>query len=234
MSNNNFNYAPAEQSNQRLGEHYQRYARQQYSSSNQNDFTSNHYENVYDKNYNIPLSVKQEPEIEYTRVEYYLTVSSRDRDRTVYPSVNRYVIQLPREFRNIASIELIQAIIPDKNNVTHEPYLLLMIDEIKDVMISSDKAMSESFAVLQLTSPLVGFIQLDKRIHENTVKEFRTPMAGLSKMSISLKKYDGTLFNFGNDSSPPTPHDIDFQNTFVFKIICLEKSRTNLNQRNVY
>lgn len=233
MSNNS-NYSPASQSNQRLGEHYQRYQRQDFSSSNQNDYYSNNYQNAYSKECNNPLSIKQEPVIEYEKVEYYLTISSRDRDRTVYPNVNKYVVHFPREFRNIVSIELVQAIVPDKNSVTNEPYLLLMIEEIEDVMVSNDKHMSDAFAVLQLTAPLNKFIQIDKRIHENTVKEFRTPMASLNKMTVSIIKYNGDLFNFGNDTSPPVNHDIDFQNTFIFKIGCLEKKMSQLNQRNVY
>ena len=56
----------------------------------------------------------------------YFTVSSRDRDITVYPDVNRYSVHLPRDYREIHSIELIQGIIPDANNVTREPYLVVV------------------------------------------------------------------------------------------------------------
>ena len=180
------------------------------------------------------MSTRQEPDVVYEKTEHYLTVSSRDRDLLTYPNVNKYVINFPKEFKNISTIELIQAIIPDANNVTQEPYILLKIDEIEDVMVSTDRHISDAFAILQLSVPTTtgGFIQIDKRIHENVVKYYKAPKASLSKMSISLIDYIGTPFDFGIDATNlPTKA---LQNTFVFKIVCLEKQRAQLNHRNVF
>jgi len=212
--------------------HYDRYAPLTYtgtvSSANAGDYGS-----VYTPERNEQRSLKMESQIEYEYVNYYLTVSSRDRNPTDYPAVNRYVVNLSKEFKNVYSIELIQAIIPDKHNITHEPYLLLKIDELEDVMASSDRNISDAFAILQIAPPTTnnGFIQIDKRIHENTIKYYRIPKASLSRMTISITDCDGTLFNFGADSSPI---DKALQNTFVFKIVCLEKRRNELSHRNVF
>ena len=86
-----------------------------------------------------------------------------------------------------------------------------------------------SFAILQLCTPVVsgGFINIDKRIHENVVKTFHTPVS-LSKMSLKITKYDGNIFDFGGSSSV----DKQYQNTFVFKIVCYEKRRNTY--RNVF
>ena len=86
--------------------------------------------------------------------------------------------------------------------------------------------------MLQLASPTTtgGFIQIDKRIHENTIKYFRTPKASLSKMTISITRFNGELFDFGVE----TGLDIGVNNTFVFKIVCFEKAVNTLNHRNVY
>lgn len=220
----------------RLGDHYNRYSNTKYSEYNTTNYNSNDYNKVYNKDFNVQYSVKNESDIQYEENSYYITVSSRDRDRSVYPDVNRYSINLPQEFRNIYSVELVQAIIPAKNDSEAEPYLLLDIDEVIDVMISNDKHISDSFAILQTTSPTTvgGFMQIDKRIHENTVKYYKTPKASLAKITISIKDCLGNLFNFGSDTALPSTVDKSLQNTFVFKIVTLEKRRAELNNRNIF
>ena len=164
---------------------------------------------------------------------HYVTVSSRDRDRSVYPNTNQYVINFPQEFKNISSIQLIQAIFPDANNVRREPYLLLKIAELEDVMVSSDRNISDAFAMILLSTPPLNnaFITMDTKVHENTIKYFRIPKASLSKMTVSITDCDGTLFDFGADG-PSLVRDV--QTTFVFKLTVLEKKRSTLSHRNVY
>jgi len=209
---------------------YNRYERTNFTEHNSDTYMQNDYQNAYNSKFNQQLSAQSEPNIHYEEFSYYLTVSSKDRDINSHPSVNSYTITFPKDFKNIKSIELIQAIIPDKNNVTAEPYLLLKIDELEDVMVSTNKYVSDAFAILQLAPPTTtgGFIQIDKRIHENTTKFFKNPKASLSKMTISITNEAGELFNFGAGNSK------GLQNTFVFKIVCLEKERSVLSHRNVF
>lgn len=220
----------------RIGENYNRYVKTNYSEYNTKQFDQNNFKNAYDENYNKSYSVSQEPDIVYEQIEHYLSISSRDRNRANYPNVNSYIINFPVEFRNIASIELVQAIIPAQNNVDEEPYLLLTIDELPDVMISNDKNIANSFAILQLSAPISagGFIQIDKRIHENTVLTFKTPKANLAKMTVSIRDCLGNLFDFGSDAALPTAPTKSLQNTFIFKVTTLEKRRMQLSHRNVY
>lgn len=212
---------------ERLGEHYKRYQVHNIQEHNLDKFGENDYNKMY-KN-DAQLSTVQEPNINYDTFEYFLTISSVTRDTVVYPSVSNYSINLDRPFRNIHSIELIQSIIPDKNSVTAEPYLLLQINEIDDVMVAKDQNILNSFAILQLCSPIVagGFINIDKRIHENVLKVFHTPIS-LSRVSIKIAEFDGSVFDFGGSGSI----DKQYQNTFVFKIVCFEKRRNDF--RNVY
>jgi len=218
----------------RLGEHYNRYSDNLFIESNQNQLNNQNYDLVYNNESNTQYSISQEPDLQYEKKVHYLTISSKDRNVTAYPNVNQYSIKFPNEFKNIHSIELIQAIIPDQNDVQDEPYLLLQIDEIQDVMVSNDKNISNSFAILQLAAPTRSgtFIQIDRRIHEYTVKYYDTPKAYLSKMSITILDSTGALFDFGTDT--PSPPNKSFQNTFIFKIVTLEKQRRVLNHRNVY
>lgn len=218
--------------NERLGAHYNRYDSPAFLPASSFVFNRNDIAQAF-SNDNIGLSVTSEPNIQYETMTHYLVVSSRDRDVSVYPSVSQYTIHLQNEFKNITSMELIQAIIPDKNSVSAEPYLLLKIEELEEVMASNDRNISDSFAILQMASPTTtgGFIQIDKRIHENVVAYFPTPKSALSKLTIRITDLSGTLFDFGNDSPAPLK---SLQNTFVFKIETLEKKRNVLNHRNVF
>jgi hypothetical protein len=218
----------------RLGAHYTRYSGNPFAEWNTTEFEHQSYTNAHSADANNKLSIAQEPDILYEKQVHYLAISSKDRDVVAYPDVNHYVIHLPREFKNIHSIELVQAIIPDQQSVTDEPYLLLKIAEIEDVMASNDRGISDAFAILQLAPPTTtgGFIQIDKRIHENVVKFFHTPKSSLSKMTITITDESSIPFDFGADG--PNPPMKNLQNTFVFKITCLEKKRDQIQHRNVF
>lgn len=201
---------------------------------NSNQFNQNNFENVFNKASNIPFSIQQETDIEYEKKTHFVFITSKNRNTTLFPNISQYAVELPSEFKNIHSIELIQGLVPNVNNVTQEPYLLLKIDEINDVMISNDPNIAESFAFLTMASPCTSdgsFIALDKKIHENTPKIYNTPKASLQKLTISVTKHDGTLFDFGADTSPPNK---SIQHTFVFQIVTLEKKRATLSHRNLY
>lgn len=177
-------------------------------------------------------SITQEPTIEYEETSNYLVVSSKNRDLVNYPKSNTYLYNMEFDYKNITRVELIQAIIPDKNSVTSEPYLLLKINELDNIMDSSDRHISDSFAILQLAPPTVAgtFIQIDKRIHENVVLHYKTPKASLSKFTVSITDLDGTPFEFGGDGTS----DKEFQNTFIFKVTTSDKNRKLLKNRRIY
>jgi hypothetical protein len=197
-----------------------------------NSFTpsyfNNNLKNVFDEKFKNE-SLKNDPTINYIKKTHYLHISSSDRDVSIFPNVNKYVIELDDNYKNIFSIELLQAIIPDINSVTNEPFLILNVNEISDVMQSRNRVIKESFAILQMATSLNGFIQIKKDVHEQTVKYYHTtPKATLNKMTISILKNDGTLFDFGSGNGS------NLQNTFVFKITTLEKDTSSLNVRNIY
>lgn len=216
----------------RLGEHYSRYTRPQTDESNRNQYVSNDINAVFSNDFNRILSVSQEPNIQYEQTHKYLIVSSKDRDINTYPSSSQFVINLDQEYRNISNVELIQAIVPDKNSVTTEPYLLLNAKELENTMDSNNKQIYESFAILQTCQPTIAgsFLQIDKRIFENVILNYKTPKASLSKLSLSITDADGNLFSFGGNGDLSK----QYQCLFVFKITTLDSSRSAINQRNVY
>jgi hypothetical protein len=180
------------------------------------------------------LSVLQEPDIEYEYTINYVALESKSRDTTAYPQPNSYRIVFGDSYRNVKSIELIAATIPDKNSVLSEPYLVLKIDEFDNIE-SSDTNLDNAFTILQLNSPNSSgsFIDLDMYICSGTVKIFKTPLARLDRMSVSIRDYDNTLFDFGDDTSGSPPNK-QFQNMLLFKIITQERKRDPLQHRNVF
>jgi hypothetical protein len=222
---------------ERLGEHYTRYYNNPWNPSNFQDTMSSQHSTsqVYTKEANQQRSLILEPEIEYEMYERYLTIRSEDRDIANYPQPQNYRINIEHEFRNIHSIELITAIIPDQQNVTREPYLLLDIPELRDEpMECVSTVVGNSFALLQM-APAVSsgyFISIDKRTHENVIKYYKNPKASLNSMTIRILNHNGALFNFGDDTGG-TPPNKAFQNIFVFKIVIKEKSHKQLNYRAV-
>lgn len=217
---------------ERLGQHYNRYQRINTDEFNRNQYTSNDFKTVFSDNFNQQLSITGEPDIKYETRENYLVVSSTDRDTSVYPSSSNFVIQLEKEYKNITSVELIQAIVPDKNSVTAEPYLLLKVREFENTMDSNNKQIYNSFAILQVCPPTVSnsFLQIDKRIFENVTLHYRTPRANLSKITIQITDAEGNVFDFGGSGTKNKA----YQCLFVFKITTSDSNRSKLNNRNVY
>lgn len=231
---------------QRLGEQYNRYKNldnvmesniyETYNGNVSDINTDKNYSNDYIKSfnpeYNNQLSVSQEPNIEYETTIHDLVVTSKSRDLLGYPSSSHYVVNLSKEYKNIKSISLVQAIIPDQNAVTNEPYLLLKVDELNNNMDCNDKNISDAFAIIQLTPATVSgtFIQNDNRIHEKSVLYFKTPKAQLSKMTITITDSDGIPFNFGGNNTLIKA----YQNVFTFRIVTEEKNRRILQNRAVF
>ena len=199
---------------------------------NKFNLNGNDYETVFSKQNNKQLSVLQELNITYDNREDYLVINTGTRDTVTYPNSCNFVLELNEPFKNVVKIELIQVIIPDKNNVQNQPYLLLKINELENVMLSNDKNISDSFAIIQLAPPTIAgtFIQCDKRITEYVKLCYRIPKAKLDKMTISLNDPLGNVFDFGANGSI----DPSYQCTFVLKITSKEVGRKQLNQRNVY
>lgn len=209
----------------KLGEHYSRYSKLTIDESNKEKYDSNNYKTVF-------LTDAPNDNLEYEKTEKYLVVNSRDRDVSIYPSSSKFVINLDQEYRNISSVELIQAIVPDKNNVTLEPYLLLNINELENTMDSNNKEIFEAFAILQTCPATVtnSFLHIDKRIFENVILHYKTPKANLSKLTISITDSEGGIFDFGGSGSTNKAN----QCLFVFKLTILDVNRKSINQRNVY
>jgi hypothetical protein len=147
----------------------------------------------------------------------YLSIDSHDRDRTKYPNPNEYTIPLVssdttnqhgsvpgKRYKNVTSIELISAVIPNRANVLDEIYLILQVDEITD----------------STYDPLCKVF-------------YPKPKASFDRITIILLKRDGTPFNFGTDNTLPAEVNPDLQNSFTFKITEKVVDVAPIGQRNI-
>lgn len=202
---------------------------------------------------NAPLSVLQEPKIQYKEKIHFLAIDSGDRDRSKYPSPSSYTVHLEASsnqtgavglggYRNVKCIELVDAVIPDKaatGSIFDEPYLFLNIggvDGLDRVYNGTNRYITNSFAIMNLDSAVSSgkFININLDIVSKTPRIFGGRLGKIDKMTIEITDKDGDAFDFGTDASPPTAPTKGLQNTFVFKITTLEKSIDELNARGVY
>lgn len=167
-----------------------------------------------------------------------ILIDSRDRDRTLYPNTNEFVIKfdnnedgnIPQNYRNITSIELIQAIVPQTvlNGVTGVPYLTLEIDEIRDTVQGTNTHLRNAFAFLS-PQDVYGSKHLSCKFYRPAVRHYDAPLGSLKKFTIQLRKPDGSLFDFGADTAAGNPVNDDVQTIFYFVIHTIEAKHDTIS-----
>lgn len=177
----------------------------------------------------------------------YLTINSADRDRSKWPSTSHFQIKFiddapgqpngvtGKQYRNIQSVKLLSATIPQLNNVLDQPYLLLQVDEVQGMYDASTLPVSRAFSKLHF-EPTPGpapILRLDRGVGDPLTREFwPTPLASLDRLTLSIRTYNGDVFSFGTDGGD----DIDptLQTSFTFEIRnYVVDNRTVLGHRNI-
>ncbi len=146
------------------------------------------------------------------RYEQIVLVSSNDRDSTNYPSTSRFQVAIPT-VKNVKAVEFIGGVVPDKNSVTSEPYLILTIEELMhERLIATNRFLEKSFAVLMLSPPNTPgtFASIDTSLSEKMVYSTTSGNINLNKLTINILKSTGELFDFGGN----------YQTMFMIKFIC--------------
>ena len=167
---------------------------------------------------------KRMKEDKYEYKEHYVFIDSRNRDRTKFPSPNNYTVQfnngddgnIREQFKNIVSIQLVDAIIPDAV-ASLVPYLTLDIPELRPSYAGTNSHLSNTFGILLPETTGTPFARC--KFVSPVLNKYRTPRASLNKLSLKFKNSDGSLYMFGTDTPPPIQPDITLQNQLIFKII---------------
>ena len=188
---------------------------------------------------------------ELVKKESILTISSYNRDRSLYPSVSSYSVKFTdtdlqashvvgTTFKNVYSIELISAVYPNTNGCSTEPYLNVIIDEISTTTVhSNNQATGSAFAKLipvDVTVPAGQFLRTvsDGIGYNGKIYRSGNTLASLDRMTISIKDIDNALFNFGADNVLPLPPNKAIQNFLTFKITTLECDTNSINTNGIF
>lgn len=168
-----------------------------------------------------------------TRVQY-INIDSRDRNRNVWPSSNRFEVKfdpspdfvgasVQRSFKNIISVELIHAIFPNTNDVLNQGYLNLHIPEIDGPPIETTNSGSRVFAKL-IPSQVIGpFVQSYQDVVEKPSKFFPFQGVRLDRMTVEFRDSRGELFNFGADNAVSSEPNPLLQTSLLLKIVTDDK-----------
>jgi hypothetical protein len=147
--------------------------------------------------------------------EQFITVDSRDRDISAFPSASVYEIRinpsstytgalLQKNYKNIKTIEFLNAIYPNVNSVLNEMYLYLTIPEIEGSFDSTNSAGLKAIAKLIPTHVYGGWVYSHGGETITQKKVYDVSMKRLDKLTIEFRRYDGSIFDFGSASTSQT------------------------------
>ena len=123
-------------------------------------------------------------------------------------------------FLNIISIELVDAIVPS-DTADDDPYITLDIPELHSSYAGSNHYLSSTFAVLLPEKKGTPYARC--KFISPAINKYRTPLASINKLTLRFKDFQGTLYDFGTDTTPPTAVDKTIQNQLIFKIVTRER-----------
>lgn len=187
----------------------------------------------YPNTFNAKSFLEQRDET-YTYTDNYVVISSNDREASRYPLHFSYNVDLVSTFKNVVSVGVISATLPNTTGVLNEPYLILSINELDFLDFGSLSNNNKGFAMLPLKGPSQtsgGFIVPDFTACCHSQALFKTPLARLSRLTIKIKDYASVLYNFGKPAGSTLKAD---QHSFMLKITTRELSRESLGNRNAY
>ena len=142
------------------------------------------YEEAFGQDNSTMFSVINEPNVRYTLFENYISISSSNRDIMNYPLHYDYSISFDQPYKNIKSVELISAILPNTPGVLDEPFLAIDIEELNYVEFPNNEGSAnlKAFSILPLKTPVKnigGFINPELGCVYHKKKVFKTPLASL-------------------------------------------------------
>jgi len=168
--------------------------------------------------------------------EYYVTIDSIDRDRSVWPLSSRFEVKfagLPdfagatigRGFKNVSSVELVSAVYPNTNYILNEPCIYIAFDEFEGAYDGTNAAGANAFAKLLPSTALGGFVQSYGDSGSAGHPQRKVSWASgvrLDKLTVSLKTSRNTVFNFGADYDPSVEANPALQISITLKVTVVE------------
>lgn len=178
---------------------------------------------------------------------HYVNIDSRDRDRVIYPSTNKFKVMFEPsdnyngastgyKHKNVHSIKLKNITVPNLNNVLDQAYLLLDISEFHNyhTVEGTNRSLQKAFTKIHLLETTNAFAKNSLEFSAPSELIFeQSPLASLNSLTITILKPDGTPFVFGTDTSPPTAVNEAIQTSMSFEITTLLPDSLIIPRRNV-
>ena len=135
-----------------------------------------------------------------------VVIDSRDRNTTQFPNKNNFAFHfnpsdtfvgaaLFDEFHNIASIRLVECIVPDFSSTA--PYLTLVIPELDETLSGTNDVLKKAFTVLLPDRIFTGMVHCRTDGMPFCKKVWNPPKGSFSKWTLTFYNPDGTLHSFG-------------------------------------
>ncbi len=158
----------------------------------------------YSNNITDPISTKenmysrQELEVPTEDAVEYILLTSRERNRSLYPNPAKYTLRLPAPIRMVTGVQVLSGTFPVGHGIEGSPIVVLDIKELNDIrMFSLEKSAT---AILQLKSGVnASFNNID--VGNNVPISYATPKDRVENLTVSLKDQVGNVFNLGTESS---------------------------------
>jgi len=201
--------------------------------------TQQHQEIIQNRNMGVPVVERVETVLDSRCV----AIDSRDRNRDQFPNSNRFQVQvnpsntfvgaaLYTNFKNIQSIRLVQAILPDFTG--NHAYIVLVIPELQDTLVGTNDILKKSFAMLFPDQVNGDFVNCRVNDMCYCAKTFVPALANIRTLTLEFYAPDGTLVDFGTDSSLPTAPISTVQNMIVIEITTVNSNRKVLEAMPIF
>ena len=106
-------------------------------------------------------------------------------------------------------------------------YITLDIPELHPTYAGTNNHLSNIFAILNPENKGTDFARF--KLVAPGLNKYKNPIASLNKLTFQFKNYNGVLYDFGTDSTPPTAPIDNLNNSLIFKITTREKDFTMLD-----
>lgn len=149
-----------------------------------------------------------ERNITHGRISKYFVVDSRDRDMNKYPEANKYRLNVPQEWRDVVSAELIYGSIPNTYyNITQYNNLFYITeDSVNLTSITIPEGQYDNDKLLDTLNGLYGNLFISLTNKYNFVKN---PINNILRIQSNRKSNSDFVYNINyllGDSCNPCPY----------------------------
>lgn len=160
---------------------------------------------------------------------YYVSIDSRDRDRSKWPNANQFQVHfdpapgfqgaaVQRSFKNVVCVELIHAILPSAASTTTDMYVNLHIPELDASVVETTHG-TQCFSRLVLSNLNGTFVKsVADTTDDHSKKMFRVKGTRVDKLTVEFRDWQGQLINIGTDKAPPLAMDPTVQTSVLLRI----------------